>query len=75
MKKQSLRSIVLAFLMFVLIIMILVFLVFLMTLIDVSYGPCVSYDSDWLAGWLAGLFGWLAGWLMLHQETRFKLSR
>ena len=38
-------------------------LVCVMTLIGVSYGPCVSYDSDWLAGWLAGLFGWLAGWM------------
>ena len=50
-------------------------LVCVMTLIGVSYGPFVSYDSDWLAGLLGWLAGWLAGWLMLHRETRFKFSR
>ena len=40
-------------------------LVCVMTLIGVSYGPFVSYDSDWLAGLLGWLAGWLAGWLKI----------
>ena len=35
-----------------------------MIMIAVSHVPCVSYDADWLAGCLAGLFGCLAGWLV-----------
>ena len=35
-----------------------------MIMIAVSYVPCVSYDADWLAGCLSGLFGCLAGWLV-----------
>ena len=35
-----------------------------MIMIAVSHVPCVSYDADWLAGCLAGLFGCLAGRLV-----------